>query len=514
MQSLSRLFHLTIIAYFAILVVWTSRFVSRRAAGRHIDHLDDAVTSDPSTSPLDNEATIHDRRYLSIMTSAERKKAIKDGRKLGGAGKTWPKTDHLGEKLSVVSLCFATEEGYKQLWPLIKAGIENWTPAIFDPAGTRQASLVFAPDRACNGDYHCICASPGWDPHSVQILKFSDTSSTVGYHVTKSNVLRIEKSEDWNPDDRTNTAEFGYWERVMATTHELGHIIGLGHEHQRPNSQSLSGNEPDVPLLVEIKNLSGYNDLIKEVSGPEFIATIRTDFPKMTPDFEKHMASSSPEERMMIIWETPKLRAKYIPIASDLASIPELDPRGWIDGRRHDYLSIMHYSSWFPPGHDPLPFSPDPIAWMYDNRPPEKASSNKDHPYVFMGGNPNYELVAISPGDMARVRKLYPLQRPATDEVSSSVRRTSGDDPVFKPMRVQLSCSLEPRDVRPAPAYKPIFPGTPEEATLFKQHPRGLYLEETVDLEDNDALAEIDWVASLTLLEKHKSGVPENVEGS
>ncbi|KAK5721110.1 hypothetical protein LTR15_007074 [Elasticomyces elasticus] len=121
----------------------------------------------------------------------------------------------------------------------------KWEPA------TSQSALRFVPDPYCNGILECECSETNSRPDTLRIYKAdqgASSSARVGYQYNPkrafTQVLRINM-DNYNFADPASRAKI-----IFEATHELGHVVGLGHEHQRPDR--------DNDIIFQCYNLDGY----------------------------------------------------------------------------------------------------------------------------------------------------------------------------------------------------------------------------------------------------------------
>ncbi|KAK6443115.1 hypothetical protein LTR95_000632 [Oleoguttula sp. CCFEE 5521] len=87
--------------------------------------------------------------------------------------------------------------------------------------------------------------------------------------------------------------------------------------------------------------------------------------------------------------------------------------------------------------------------------------------YFYTGGREDPSRVAISPGDIARIRALHPL--PSPTRLSRSATNDTGG-PAFPPVKVSLGKDIAFTTVHPAPAYVPIVNDSSESRDLLKSY--------------------------------------------
>ncbi|KAI9724369.1 MAG: hypothetical protein M1812_000437 [Candelaria pacifica] len=147
--------------------------------------------------------------------------------------------------------------------------------------------------------------------------------------------------------DETNVGTLGFQDNVINMAHELGHAIGLHHEHQRPDAAQ--------HVKFECKNLEDYED--KKSEG----------------------------ENMPNICSNRQQAASAIFKAFEFIPIP--DAGGLYYGDAYDTKSIMHYGTYFA----------------------SKVPSGifKKKVLTDLGGHALFQATRPSAGDIARINILY-----------------------------------------------------------------------------------------------------------
>ncbi|TLD06785.1 hypothetical protein E2P81_ATG10437 [Venturia nashicola] len=186
--------------------------------------------------------------------------------------RAWPLRGHKNS-VRPVRYCFANEESYQALHKDLCNGIAKWVPA------TRQSSLVITQDIACgyvqNGK--CMCDVDGVELGTLHIFVSSEDTqgATRGYnepskehsHSFPPNSLRFpRRNQPPAPPDTSNTEDKT---RAVLMAHELGHVIGLEHENQRPDAHNF--------IYFDCEALLDYSTTKDKISEVE-------DEPKFTHD--------------------------------------------------------------------------------------------------------------------------------------------------------------------------------------------------------------------------------------
>ncbi|EME79448.1 uncharacterized protein MYCFIDRAFT_79480 [Pseudocercospora fijiensis CIRAD86] len=148
----------------------------------------------------------------------------------------WPAVDDAGS--TPIRFCFEDEASYKTLHDLIRDAVQLWAPA------SAVSTLTIEPD--CGADeWHCICSKrTHWDVLAIVDVtddEYGKTAATQGHTYVESqererneegrfvyHILGVRRDEEKMGFSRS-------WD-VCGIAHELGHVAGLDHEHQRPDA--------------------------------------------------------------------------------------------------------------------------------------------------------------------------------------------------------------------------------------------------------------------------------------
>ncbi|KAK5119469.1 hypothetical protein LTR85_007569 [Meristemomyces frigidus] len=207
------------------------------------------------------------------------------------------------------------------------------------------------------------------------------TAASLGYYYDNTmrwrHVLHMGKLDPAKVAESTPDA-------IQAMAHELGHIIGLQHEHQRRDAGQF------VDFLCH--NVAGYDQVL---------ATIGT---RSDPAFTPGMTA---EQRMAKVCSDYTLAGTYFPPATDYMPLINARPEdAHLEyGDIFDHRSIMIYSSW--EGKDAqlanrMVLAKNPAAYPLQT------------PYIYLGGHSNPSFVSVSVWDIVRMAQLYPIGPDAT----------------------------------------------------------------------------------------------------
>ena len=122
----------------------------------------------------------------------------------------------------VISLCFADDKSHTELKEPVDEAMEMWSNALGDNAG-----VIFA--YAGKGE---MCKGEGsqWDdaiPNDVVVIKLGNEAPNFNYLGWKPGIERGRMVLEMDLDNIMNPMEY-----KIHMAHELGHVLGLAHEHQ------------------------------------------------------------------------------------------------------------------------------------------------------------------------------------------------------------------------------------------------------------------------------------------
>ncbi|KAF2634137.1 hypothetical protein P280DRAFT_554799 [Massarina eburnea CBS 473.64] len=301
----------------------------------------------------------------------------------GNILRPWPVNDPVASrKLTVIEFCFALLPFREQALFRFMMAIDIWINALGGEAGPHSGHSIAFQETFYSDGTPLPCYIPGtaqnhppygqWNPvlpsHILQIMPVSDRDSavaSVGYRVGV-NLENGRHSMAFAPDFDV--------ERIYMLVHELGHVFGMMHEHQR--------SDRDDFVQINWPAISGYETGLQAA---------------MTEGFSKEEA----EYRL----QTEEAFGKYfnVPTGDFNKAVngilgPPDDPYTIDESSPYDIDSLMNYAS----AHYSLaPDSGDAkdatiLKWVKDE------SGNK------IGSVPYPHNTAPSVGDVAWIRKWYP----------------------------------------------------------------------------------------------------------
>ncbi|KAK6436049.1 hypothetical protein LTR95_007756, partial [Oleoguttula sp. CCFEE 5521] len=258
-----------------------------------------------------------------------------------------------------------------------------------------------------------------------------------------------------------------YWKNARSLAHELGHVIGLLHEHQRPGVYDIfhrtpynpnNPNDPNGPdLILDVTAFEGYHDKLTAISA-------------ISSATEPQFNGLDGEQRIHLILQDIGLAKKYwretrghtaFTTAAMAANADGINAGGAFDKN-----SIMMYDS---DAGARLTFDNGEYYRedvLLDARSAHRGPDGRwQFARVFMGGSVDPAHFTISPGDIRRVMAMYPPP-PTQDRRADSGNGNGagGSEPAFKGISMQFGNYT--KTVRPAPQQTPVFNETKEESDL------------------------------------------------
>ena len=282
-----------------------------------------------------------------------------------------------------VRYCFADARSQKNLESIVNQAVARWAHA------TLNSNLQIIPDN----EEALLCGSPEVRPDALVITDMTKDNNQAWNHGPECPTDSASTGYDYSsktsgrhrldfchldPQDITGTEA----RAVQAMMHELGHAIGLQHEHQRDDRETF--------IKFHCDKLEGYEDAKHKAEIDE------------SAYFED---DDDLDTRMLLTCDDDEIASDYLPAA--VAFIPGKQHRlsdekpkwkGYKYSQLFDYDSIMMYNS-----HANTPSNVDgmkPENWVLtrvDNKGP-----------VWQGGSEDAKQAKITEGDVARVAQLYP----------------------------------------------------------------------------------------------------------
>ncbi|KAK6443048.1 hypothetical protein LTR95_000762 [Oleoguttula sp. CCFEE 5521] len=331
-----------------------------------------------------------------------------------------------GSDVHTLPIRFENQEAMDVLFEMTLQAIGFWTPALRAGKGS---ALMISAAPPCVG-YKCLCTAPGVDPtRTLKIAMIAlddedeDSNCNVGFYSNDGKPW-LNRLAFWpegrDPYTGPQVAARTEWYRKVNKVnlaHELGHAIGLYHEHQRPGSYDKIAGK-GAPLELRPWLIPGYSEALKAVDGKGDVV----------------FRGLNPAARLLKVLADQRLVNKHWKAAGDWgvedhANLP--DGESLQAGKDFDFDSVMLYSGTAgveaPAGQ--------PKDWVYRKANGEPAyECGVENPTLCQGP---------SPGDIARIAQLYPTTTTGTQPEPSA---TSGVP--YGPMRViveSVTVTVRPR---------------------------------------------------------------------
>ncbi|KAF1959726.1 hypothetical protein CC80DRAFT_489827 [Byssothecium circinans] len=164
----------------------------------------------------------------------------------------WPKNN---DQVSAVTHCYANEESYAKLYIHVERGWYTWLKKIGPNSSHYGHTLFFTAPRV---EAWCYLdeAETKWNPYYANY--------TLVIKVMGDDAIGGEASTGYTSDKTNHDAGRHYMYMGGAASdwdfaHELGHVFGLLHEHQRPDR--------DDYVTFSCDNMYGFDDAWKRAEG-------------------------------------------------------------------------------------------------------------------------------------------------------------------------------------------------------------------------------------------------------